>query len=618
MSSQYFHFTLGPVQGFVAQARRTRDLWSGSFLLSFLCAVAIKETQKQSGVLLFPKPDKNFLKALEINTDNPPQQGNIPNRFKAEVPQDFDPQKVTQAVQVAWQAIANQVLQMDLKPLQIWGEKQQRNWDSQIQNFWEISWALTSNIEDSAILDKRKNWRSHFQPTQYGDKCMMMEGYQELSCAERPNTQAQKKFWQTLQKQCKLDLRDKEKLCAMAFIKRRFAHHFDKLEAVMPSGWTLKGWPLTKNVPSLQYIAAIHWLESLLRKQENPAVKEQLDIFYQKAKKIVSLSETHTNIACIQQAMQQTSTHPITRLDGVVFYEPLLDSGSGLDAPQPNLLQALKKLNKTAQIETATPFFAILMMDGDQLGIQMSDPKKQPDISQGLETFTQKVPDIIHNHNGFLIYAGGDDVLAILPVEDAIDAAIACRQHYLNCFKNTAITTTLSGAIEFVHIKFPLMKSIVNAHQLLDDIAKEQTGRDAIAIRVMKQNNENALWSMPWQYALEEGNNFLLQQLSQLFTDSPEERGLSSRFIYKLKNQFSHFDFHAFSEEEITDLLLVDYLSSGKALLSETQARQLIVLLQTLSKQYSRSSPDAPYTIQQKLNMDAALVARFLAQKGVK
>ena len=33
---KYFHFTLGPVQSFVAQARRTRDFWAGSFLLSWL------------------------------------------------------------------------------------------------------------------------------------------------------------------------------------------------------------------------------------------------------------------------------------------------------------------------------------------------------------------------------------------------------------------------------------------------------------------------------------------------------------------------------------------------------------------------------------------------------
>ncbi|MDQ3773077.1 MAG: hypothetical protein M3461_01130 [Pseudomonadota bacterium] len=36
MSGRILHFTLGPVQGFVAQARRTRDLWGGSFLLSWL------------------------------------------------------------------------------------------------------------------------------------------------------------------------------------------------------------------------------------------------------------------------------------------------------------------------------------------------------------------------------------------------------------------------------------------------------------------------------------------------------------------------------------------------------------------------------------------------------
>ncbi len=34
-------FTLGPVQGFVAQARRTRDFWAGSFLLSYLTGKAM-------------------------------------------------------------------------------------------------------------------------------------------------------------------------------------------------------------------------------------------------------------------------------------------------------------------------------------------------------------------------------------------------------------------------------------------------------------------------------------------------------------------------------------------------------------------------------------------------
>ena len=34
-------FQLGPVQEFIAQARSTRDLWSGSYMLSWLVAHAI-------------------------------------------------------------------------------------------------------------------------------------------------------------------------------------------------------------------------------------------------------------------------------------------------------------------------------------------------------------------------------------------------------------------------------------------------------------------------------------------------------------------------------------------------------------------------------------------------
>jgi hypothetical protein len=44
---QVFRFHIGPVQGFIAQARRTRDLWAGSFLLSWLAAQAMAAVRKQ-------------------------------------------------------------------------------------------------------------------------------------------------------------------------------------------------------------------------------------------------------------------------------------------------------------------------------------------------------------------------------------------------------------------------------------------------------------------------------------------------------------------------------------------------------------------------------------------
>ncbi len=35
------HFTFGPVQEFVSEARKTADLWTGSYLISYLAAHAI-------------------------------------------------------------------------------------------------------------------------------------------------------------------------------------------------------------------------------------------------------------------------------------------------------------------------------------------------------------------------------------------------------------------------------------------------------------------------------------------------------------------------------------------------------------------------------------------------
>ena len=48
--------SIGPVQGFVAQARRTRDLWAGSFLLSWLTGKAMAAVTAAGGRILVPAP----------------------------------------------------------------------------------------------------------------------------------------------------------------------------------------------------------------------------------------------------------------------------------------------------------------------------------------------------------------------------------------------------------------------------------------------------------------------------------------------------------------------------------------------------------------------------------
>lgn len=61
---------IGPVQDFIAQARSTRDLWSGSFLISWMMGQLVLRLKGPAGVeLIFPdlttlstsKPDSDRL-----------------------------------------------------------------------------------------------------------------------------------------------------------------------------------------------------------------------------------------------------------------------------------------------------------------------------------------------------------------------------------------------------------------------------------------------------------------------------------------------------------------------------------------------------------------------------
>jgi CRISPR-associated protein Cmr2 len=108
------------VQGLVAQARRTRDFWAGSFLLSYLAGVAMREVIEQAGdqAIVFPIPDDNYLRWIDggIKHGAAPKHGGIPNRFMAKVTAEFQPSKVEKAVKTAWRQLAERVWERDFGP----------------------------------------------------------------------------------------------------------------------------------------------------------------------------------------------------------------------------------------------------------------------------------------------------------------------------------------------------------------------------------------------------------------------------------------------------------------------------------------------------------------------
>ncbi len=703
---KHFHFTLGPVQGFVAQARRTRDFWAGSFILSWLAAVAAKAVlcQHADNKILFPEVDAGFLGWLEgKSTGDKPTQGAVPNRFKAQVnTETFDPSAVVKSVRQAWKALADKVWEHDLANVAnvatktVW-DRQIRDTDD-IESFWEMAWALTDRAsDDSSILDRRKNWRSHFPPDEPCVKCMMMDGWQELSGATSPTLPDGDQlttFWKKVRGQghigLKSDLRPKEHLCAIGFVKRRFVRWFDEVDTDMPGGWRLKGWELAPGTPSAPFMAAVHWLEDTLKRTaQDIDIERHFLRFHQAAHELVAkdYGEWDSRISCLEE---QPGPRPWRALDGDLFFEASLDNENiygDKDDPQrhkelrhkaSNAKAKLKALQSALDAAAPTPFYAVLMMDGDSLGEHMSDTDKQTIITKALSSFTGAVKGIVEQRNGFLIYAGGDDVLAVLPLEDAMDCALDLRRRYQADFaaqtgdgklpRNKHFAATLSGAIEYAHIRMPLTKILKDAHNLLDGVAKDKRGRDALAVRVWKPGGKALEWAMPWERALEVDphrpgeKRLVLARLARELHEDDNGGEISSGFFYRIRERFDLLNPYdepeaggcastteaqrkpksksktkrqetnqqrelVFDPEQDDDvnLMAVDYYASGlcdknyppvqRMIHARAVVRPLLEQCRPVTREAGKE-PDQ-WISDVKLYADGALLVRFLANKGV-
>jgi len=95
------------------------------------------------------------------------------------------------------------------------------------------------------------------------------------------------------------------------------------------------------------------------------------------------------------------------------------------------------------------------------------------------------VPDVVRKNGGDLIYAGGDDVLAILP----IDTAMVCAAEIAKRFSSAKLFApwvdghsglTMSGGLLIVHYKHPLRDAIERVEEL--EKSAKDSGRNAFAI----------------------------------------------------------------------------------------------------------------------------------------
>ncbi|MFD1425208.1 type III-B CRISPR-associated protein Cas10/Cmr2 [Laceyella tengchongensis] len=562
----FFHWTISPVQDFVAQSRRPRDLLVSSFLLSYLSGVAMKAVLEQNGRIIFPSvydqqtkeiSNRLLMKILNKPTAESPWIGTLPNRFKAEVKENFKPEACVDAVDEAWKKIADNVwdyLQRQIERAPSEEKKEwmrdevEQIWKRQTSCFWEQQWGM-SNSDD--ILLRRKHWRVHLPSIEEGAKCTMMSDWQELS-GYWDDTDEQKRFWRALDENVpKNELSDKERLCSIALIKRFFPYVAE----------SAIGWAFPQNamqIPSISSLAVLPWLKKMdqkLKEEEKKGNKVAFlaEKYLQSLSKLNTVQVDYDDYFPNDLPSLSPAVKPLSNIDGTYLLEHALERE--IDAKIEK--RSLKRSNKNEIINNykdlcdavgsqPSPYFALIMMDGDRLGTLIRKEKNNYRISQALDQFTGKFVHEISFFSAIPIYCGGDDVLLMLPMAQALPCAIQLHQWYEQAF-NQYIgekEATSSIAIAFAHTQSPLQNVLDYIRYLLDEVAKEKTGRNSLAIGIWKRSGAELEWSAPWDQA--EHGRSAIDELLRLQQTTVEVMGrqipLTKILTNQFLNRFSQFD----------------------------------------------------------------------------
>ncbi len=648
MSEHILHISIGPVQGFVAQARRTRDLWSGSFLLSWMSGQLMASVLQKGGEIVFPFVVKENSKECEPTDpmlaailgkplpENPhPKIGSLPNRFKAKVPADFNPESAVNEAKKKWEELAETIWKSFVENA-VNENEDQRNftreiWKRQIKGFWEIQWVKgdnpVNNGEDAKWLDSRKNWRSHWPPKEGGDHCTTMGSWQELSGFVRSRERKeQDDFWKALREKVgRLDLQDDERLCAIALVKRLFPK-LENEQLKKTIGWSFQ----TKNWPSTAYMAVAPWLMHIAK---NPALHQKLRDYVETIQQSVgneTFNQLRSEYSTRLRALKPLGSN--ADLDGNLFLETALANPratplkndppkTGEDDPdkeiRKELLKSLQKLNDAAG-RVEEPYYALLLMDGDRLGKLLRKYNEQ-DISRALDQFVKQVEKIVRCSNGVVIYAGGDDVLAMLPATQAIQCAHQLRKTYAESFhdlvdenKEHETPTTASCAIVFSHYHNPLRDVMKLAHKELDEVAKEQNGRNSLALAIMQPGGVHNRWVSQFSEAIAQPES--LEKLREKIVEN--EDLYSTGFFYNLRERYGSWLSECDDENRKT-ILLAEYYK-GNPPKDETERKEaddavnvfLAVFLAACQTQQETKKKET----KESFHIEGAFIARFLAE----
>lgn len=529
MARYLVSLTLGPVQSLIEAARRTRDLWCGSWLLAESAKAAARVLQEaHPGCLIFPCPE-DAARELAATPEPSDDEANVANILRAELDLP-DAAAVRELLAKARQAAEDQLAAYCLNARQALERCRipihADLWKMQQVDILEC-YAAWVEIRDGdyaeasdrlgGVMAARKATRDFLPAARtaneapaFGIPKSSLDGARE-SVLNLPRKERNGRAHQRGLRQ--LGLAGGEELDVLA-VAKRLAGDMEQFTAY-------------------SRLAADPWIESCsdevlkpLREAYEPLVAAQL------------ATRIKGNRGCYQRFPYDAQLVFGFRLDNAI--------ATAIDEEDRRLLSTLRAALKGLQ--QPVPYAVILKADGDRMGELLGRAKTANDsqeISRALHGFACSVRRTVREHRGHAIYAGGDDVLALLP----LDSAVACAAHLADDFRKAmggvasrlgvaaGESPTLSVGLGIGHLVEPLggLRARADAaekHAKGDGLADP---RNALAIRLGVRSGAELDWRCRWGEAGAGAANCAGIEALQQFVDAYRNGECSTRVAYELR-----------------------------------------------------------------------------------
>lgn len=721
-------FSISPVQPFIAKAKKLRDSWTASVILSYLSFIGIKTVMNELGPdhVVYPSLHdqslvENWLKkefhlerflveneVISKHYKNSKSIASFPNKFvylcNTSSVEEFS-RRIQNAVQEEWLRIAGAVRDRICSEMKA-GEKFRSLYDNQISDYWQYSWVATKfvSFDEENLLEEilpKSKWKSEsdtvhafaepykskaaarlygtthslvqsllassklksarLRKSQEGEKCPLCGEHEVLhDCADvgrNPAADYKKavaKFWEELRSKqnSSSQIGENERLCAVCTTKRFLPIIMEiRKEELLHDVFTGDmSFPSTTELAAQTYIKKLTGEFSITTQE----YKWLLEILHEA--EIEGGDDEHSR--AVRKLIEEGKKKKITFSDRDKYYAVLLMdgdkmgdlvNGKTLDATWGDILHSeLSEKFRNDKFNPESPLRKVGLTSKRTV-----NPAVHAAISDSLNSFSRfGVAPVIHRSRGRLVYAGGDDVCAVLPLDTALEAAEKISEVYRKTFVayndhgaydvsevrsgtgriafhlGNAERISISGALIIAHHKEPLREVLRDAHSVLDGVAKKKKGRNALAIRLKKRSGGDRDIAFKWNTlnefcSTEENANSGKERIIdsfKLLMQSVTNEEASSSLIYRLENLKEVVRPLVKTEkkleenrEKITKLFLYEVNHSGIQIKGgqkevERKKREMAARLAALCIQGPASEPEW-------FNSEGPVIGRFLAPR---